>query len=70
MLLNPKDSWFVVKDNTELIEKEQCFNKDSEKIVNNNAFVEISQDDYKKFDDLLKKFSKKQANDFNPDEDE
>ena len=70
MLLNPKDSWFVVKDNTELIEKEQCFNKDSEKIVNNNAFVEISQDDYKKFDDLLKKFGKKQANDFNPDEDE
>jgi hypothetical protein len=70
MLLNPKDSWFVVKDNDELIGKEQCFNKDSEKIVNSNAFVEISQDEYKKFDDFLKKFGKKYDTDFDPEEDE
>ena len=69
MLLNPKDSWFVVKDNTELIEKEQCFNKDSEKIINSNAFVELSQDEYKKFDEFLKKFGKQYDQDFDPEED-
>ena len=58
MLLQNKDPWFVVKNNTELIEKEQCFNKDSDEIVNKNAFIEISQDgckDIKKFLDDIKK---------------
>ena len=64
MLLKPKDSWFVVKNNTELIEKEQCFDKKSENIVNNNAFVEISQDEYKQFDEFLKKFHKLHEQDF------
>ena len=69
MLLNPKDAWFVVKNNTELIEKEKCFKKDSKDIVNNNAFVEISQEEYKKFSDFLKKFRNKYDNDFDPGDD-
>jgi hypothetical protein len=70
MLLNPKDAWFVVKDNTELIEKEQCFDKNSNDIVNENAFVEISQEEYKKFNDFLKKFRSKYERDFDPEDDE
>jgi hypothetical protein len=64
MLLDNKDSWFVVKNNTELIETEKCFIKDSDKIVNKDAFVEISQNEYNEIKKFLDGFHKLSKDDF------
>ena len=68
MLLQNKDPWFVVKNNTELIEKEQCFNKDSDEIVNKNAFIEISQDGYKDIKKFLDDIKKVNADSYSSEE--
>ena len=54
MLLEKHDkSWFVVENNDELL---QYFKPKSKKILNKNAFVEMSQDDYEKIEPFLTKY--------------
>ena len=54
MLLEKQDkSWFVVENNDELL---QYFKPKSKKILNKNAFVEMSQDDYEKIEPFLTKY--------------
>ena len=54
MLLEKQDkSWFVVENNDELL---QYFKPKSKKILNKNAFVEMSQDDYEKIEPFLSKY--------------
>lgn len=54
MLLEQQDkSWFVVENNDELL---QYFKPKSKKILNKNAFVEMSQDDYEKIEPFLTKY--------------
>ena len=66
MLLENKDSWFVVKDNSEL---KNCFNLDPnvDKIPNKNAFVEIMADDYEVIQKFLTRLNELKENDFNID---
>ena len=54
MLLEKQDKpWFVVENNDELL---QHFKPKSKKILNKNAFVEMSQDDYEKIEPFLTKY--------------
>jgi hypothetical protein len=54
MLLEQQDNpWFVVENNDELL---QYFKPKSKKILNKNAFVEMSQDDYEKIEPFLTKY--------------
>lgn len=54
MLLEQQDKpWFVVENNDELL---QYFKPKSKKILNKNAFVEMSQDDYEKIEPFLTKY--------------
>ena len=65
MLLNiNKEAWFVVENNDQLFELD-CFKKDSRKIPNKSAFVEISQDDYEDIKKFLNRFHELSNNDFN-----
>ena len=65
MLLNiNKEAWFVVENNEQLF-KLNCFKKDSRKIPNKSAFVEISQDDYADINKFLNRFHELSNNDFN-----
>jgi hypothetical protein len=54
MLLEKQDKpWFVVENNDKLL---QYFKPKSKKILNKNAFVEMSQDDYEKIEPFLTKY--------------
>ena len=65
MLLDiEKKAWFVVKDKDQLFNL-KCFKKDSRKIPNKSAFVEISQDDYEDIKKFLNRFHELSNNDFN-----
>ena len=66
MLNNPEKSWFVVKNNEKL---KDCFNRDSDKISNKNAFVEIIQDDYEDIQNFLTKYHSISDNDFSLESD-
>jgi hypothetical protein len=59
-----KDAWFVVENNEQLFDL-KCFKKDSRKIPNKSAFVEISQDDYEDIQKFLSRFHELSNNDFN-----
>ena len=61
MLLKQKDPWFVAKNNSELL---SSFDKKAEKIVNENAFVEIIEDDYQDIKSFLIKLHDLSNNDF------
>ena len=63
MLLEKKDSWFVVENNEDLFTN-NCFKKNSRKIINKSAFVEISQDDYNDINTFLKNYHSLSDNDF------
>ena len=67
MLLKNKKSWFVVENNSKL---RKCFVPDSEKILNQNAFVEINEEDYTDIKNFLTKFHALSDNDFNLEEKE
>ena len=61
MLLKQKGSWFVAKNNSELL---SSFDKKTEEIVNENAFVEIIEDDYQDIKSFLTKLHDLSNNDF------
>ena len=62
MLLEKQDkSWFVVENNDELL---QYFKPKSKKILNKNAFVEMSQEDYDKIEPFLTKYHMFSDSDF------
>lgn len=63
MLLETMTPWFVIKNNKTLFEFD-CFNKNSDKIVNNKAFVEISHGDYNKINEFLTNLRLLHDNDF------
>ena len=65
MLLNKQDPWFVVKDNEVL---KNCFDLDSNEIKNQNAFVEIEEEDYEDIQKFLKRLHELSDNDFNLEE--
>ena len=65
MLLTKQKPWFVVKDNGEL---SKCFKPDAKEIQNENAFVEISQEDYESIKEFLTKYHALSKNDFSLDE--
>ena len=65
MLLDKQDSWFVVKDNEVL---KDCFDLDSDEIKNQNAFVEIEEDDYEDIQKFLTRLHELSNNDFNLEE--
>ena len=65
MLLKNKKSWFVVENNSKL---RKCFVPDSEKILNQNAFVEIEEEDYEDIKKFLKRLHELSDNDFNLEE--
>ena len=65
MLLTKQKPWFVVKDNDEL---SKCFKPDAKEIQNENAFVEISQEDYESIKEFLTKYHFLSKNDFSLDE--
>lgn len=65
MLLTKQKPWFVVKDNDEL---SKCFKPDAKEIQNENAFVEISQEDYESIKEFLTKYHALSKNDFLLDE--
>lgn len=67
MLLDKQDSWFVVKDNEVL---KDCFDLDSDEIKNQNAFVEIEEDDYEDIQKFLTRLHELSNNDFNLEEKE
>lgn len=67
MLLEKKDPFFVVKDNNEL---KDCFNVDSDKILNTNAFVEIREEDFEDIKKFLTKYRNLSDNDFNIESEE
>ena len=62
LLEEPKNSWFVVKNNKAL---KDCFDRDSKKIVNKHAFVEISDNDFSDINAFLTKYHSLSDNDFN-----
>ena len=64
MLLTKKYPWFVVKNNEELIKKQECFDINAKKIQNKKAFVEINQDDFIDIKKFLEKFHTLSENDF------
>ena len=68
MLLKNKDDWFVVKDNDVI---SGCFDDD---FSNKNAFVELSEDEFKNMKKFLEEYTTLRNNDFKPvdkeDEDE
>lgn len=53
MLLENRDPWFVVENNTDL---KDCFNVGADKIQNKNAFVEINAEDYDDIKSFLSKY--------------
>ena len=61
MLLKQKDPLFVAKNNSELL---SSFDKKAEKIINENAFVEIIEDDYQDIKEFLTKLHDLSNNDF------
>ena len=61
MLLKKRKPWFVAKNNSELL---SSFDKKTEEIVNENAFVEIIEDDYQDIKSLLTKLHDLSNNDF------
>ena len=63
MLLKKQNPWFVVKNNEQLFDLD-CFEIDSENIVNKNAFVEINSEDYEDIKSFLTKFKNLYENDF------
>ncbi len=67
MLLNNKKAWFTPKNNTQL---KKCFNPDTDKILNKNAFVEIREDDFENIKDFLTKLKNLSDNDFLETEDD
>lgn len=67
MLLDKQESWFVVKDNEVL---KDCFDLDSDEIKNQNAFVEIEEDDYEDIQKFLTRLHELSNNDFNLEEKE
>ena len=66
MLLKEQDPWFVAKDNAILFE--QCFETNSDKILNKNAFVEIEPDDYEDIKNFLTKYHSLSDKDFDMSE--
>jgi hypothetical protein len=68
MLLKDKKPWFVVKNNEELIKKQECFDIDAKKIQNKKAFVEISKDDFIDIKKFLERFHSLSENDFSLEE--
>jgi hypothetical protein len=62
LLKEPEKSWFVIKNNEGL---KDCFDRDSKKIVNKHAFVEISDDDFSDIKTFLTKYHSLSDNDFN-----
>jgi hypothetical protein len=69
MLLDKKDPWFVVKDN-KVLESEDCFKPTETKIQNQNAFVEIEEEDYEDIQKFLTRLHELSDNDFNLEEKE
>ena len=67
MLLDKQKPWFVVKDNDVL---KTCFKPKAGKIQNQNAFVEIEEDDYEDIQKFLTKLHELSDNDFNLEEKE
>lgn len=65
MLLDKQDPWFVVKDNEVL---KNCFKPKEEKIQNQNAFVEVEEEDYEDIQKFLKRLHELSDNDFNLEE--
>ena len=65
MLLDKQDPWFVVKDNKVL---KNCFKPKAEKIQNQNAFVEIEEEDYEDIQKFLTRLHELSDNDFNLEE--
>jgi hypothetical protein len=65
MLLDKQKPWFVVKDNEVL---KDCFDLDSDKIKNKNAFVEIGEEDYTDIKKFLTRLHELSDNDFNLEE--
>ena len=61
MMLKKRKPWFVAKNNSELL---SSFDKKAEKIVNENAFVEIIEDDYQDIKSFLTKLHDLSNNDF------
>jgi hypothetical protein len=65
MLLDKQKPWFVVKDNDVL---KTCFDLGSDEIKNQNAFVEIDEDDYEDIQKFLTRLHELSDNDFNLEE--
>jgi hypothetical protein len=61
MLLTDQIPWFVLKKYDDL---KGCFKRDSDKIKNKHAFVEIKKDDYEKINSFLTKYDDLYENDF------
>ena len=61
MLLDKQKPWFVVKDNEVL---KNCFDLDSNEIKNQNAFVEIDEEDYDNIQKFLTRLNELSNNDF------
>ena len=67
MLLVKKNHWFKPNNNKEL---KNCFEPDSDIILNKRAFVEIDKDDYENIKEFLDKLHTLSDNDFNEIEDD
>ena len=65
MLLDKQDPWFVVKDNDVL---KTCFKPKKTEIQNQNAFVEIEEEDYEDIQKFLTRLHELSDNDFNLEE--
>ena len=63
MLLNKKDDWFVIKNQDDIVNLD-CFNTDSDVIVNDNAYVEINQSDYEYIKRFISSIKSLADNDF------
>ena len=61
MLLTDKKPWYVVKNNNSL---KKCFNPETDKILNKNAFVELNVDEYNEMKTFLTKYHSLSDNDF------
>ena len=66
MLLKEQDPWFVAKNNAILFD--HCFETNSDKILNKNAFVEIEPDDYEDIKNFLTKYHSLSDKDFDMSE--
>ena len=62
MLLTERKPWYVVRNNNAL---KKCFNPESDKIINKNAFVELNVDEYNEMKTFLTKYHSLSDNDFN-----